>query len=428
MSFDPEVAARGVLLLVLLRLALRLWLGARQIRHVARHAVRVPERFAGAVSAGEHERAAQYTQARERLALVDALAEAALFLVLTFGGALQWLAAQCAALAGTGMAGALLLAASFAVLVTLVEIPLDWVRQFRIEQRFGFNRMGPGMFLADLARSALLGAALGLPLLWLVLVLMERAGPWWWVWAWVAWALFSVGLAAAWPRFIAPLFNRFTPLGEGELRGRIGALLERTGFRSDGVFTMDGSRRSTHGNAYFTGLGAGKRVVFFDTLLERLDAGEIEAVLAHELGHFRLRHIARGIALQLALALAWLAALGWLGARPELFAALGLEAPPAGALRNAIALLLFALATPLPAFLLSPLRSALSRRQEFEADAFAAGHARAADLASALVKLHRDNAGTLTPDPLHSAFYDSHPPASIRVERLLALVPRHAAS
>jgi STE24 endopeptidase len=419
-SFLP---AACVLALLVARLCLRLWLARRQMHHVAAHAASVPARFASQVSPADHAKAAQYTLARQRLAVWGALLDAAAFALLAWGGVLQAILQAAQGLAGTGLAGALAFAAAVAVLLSLIELPLEWVRQFRVEERFGFNRMTPAMFVADQAKGAALAAVIGLPLLAAILEVMAHAGPWWWLGAWLLWCAFTFTMVAVYPRVIAPIFNRFTPLPAGPLLDRIASLLGRTGFRSDGVFTMDGSRRSSHGNAYFTGLGSSKRVVFFDTLLERLDEGEIEAVLAHELGHFRLGHIARGLAVSLALGLAWLAALGVLAGEPLFFEALGMHAPPPGPLHDAGALVLFALASPLLTFVLAPVQGAISRRHEFQADAFAARHARAEALASALVKLTRDNASTLTPDRLYSAFYDSHPPAPIRIERLLAAAP-----
>jgi STE24 endopeptidase len=278
------------------------------------------------------------------------------------------------------------------------------------------------MFFGDALKTLLVGAVLGLPVLAVVLLLMRSAGQWWWLAAWGFWSVVSLLLGVVYPWLIAPLFNRFTPLGDGPLRSRIGALLARTGFRSKGVYTMDGSRRSTHGNAYFTGLGAAKRIVFYDTLVERLGPDELEAVLAHELGHFRLHHVAKRIATGLAVSLAWLALLGWLQTQAWFAPSLGVATRP-GIPGNGLLLVLFAMLAPMFAFVLAPLQSALSRRHEFEADAFAARHVSAQSLVRALVKLYQDNASTLTPDPLHSAFYDSHPPASIRINRLLASAP-----
>lgn len=410
-----------------IHLVLRLWLSARQVRHVALHAERVPPQFAATIGLDDHRRAARYTIAKQRLAMLQALVSAALFLTLTWGGALRWLYGLLGNLMPKTLGFDLALVASVVALIGLVDLPFEWWRQFRIEQRFGFNRMTQALFFADTLKSLLLGAALGLPLLAGVLQLMRWGGSGWWLAAWALWASFSLVLSVLYPLVIAPIFNRFSPLSDEALGQRISRLLERTGFRSRGVYTMDGSRRSTHGNAYFTGLGAAKRIVFYDTLLERLHADEIEAVLAHELGHFRLHHIVKGIASSLALALLWLALLAWLRSSawfaPSLGVSTGAEPPSDG-----LVLVLFGLVVPLFAFLFAPLRSALSRRHEFAADAFAAQHASADSLVRALCKLYQDNAATLTPDPVHSVFYDSHPPAATRIDRLLASAPAHASA
>jgi len=408
-----------------LHLALRLWLSRRQARHVARNAGTVPAQFAATIELDDHQRAARYTVAKQRLGAIHAVWGAFVFIALTWGGGLQWLVDHLGMPAGDGLLSDMALVASVALLLTLVDLPLDWVRSFRLEQRFGFNRMTQSMFFADAAKSLLLGAVIGLPVLAVVLLLMRSAGAWWWLAAWLFWCVFSLLLGVLYPWLIAPLFNRFTPLGEGPLRARIGALLARTGFRSNGVYTMDGSRRSTHGNAYFTGLGAAKRIVFYDTLLARLGPDELEAVLAHELGHFRLHHVTKRLASGMAVTLAWLALLGWLQTQAWFAPSLGVVTPP-GAPGNGLLLVLFALVVPMFAFVLAPVQSALSRRHEFEADAFAAQHVSAQSLVQALVKLYQDNASTLTPDPLHSAFYDSHPPAAVRINRLLASAPAGA--
>ncbi|HXY05637.1 MAG TPA: M48 family metallopeptidase [Burkholderiaceae bacterium] len=408
-------------------LALKLWLSERQIRYVAAHARQVPAQFAATIELDDHQRAASYTIAKQRLAMLQALVAAAVFLALTWGGGLQRLYEALGAVLGRTLWLDLALVSCVVALFGVMDLPFEWWRQFRIEQRFGFNRMSQALFFADALKSLLVGAALGLPLLAAVLYLMGSGGPFWWLGAWVLWAIFSLVLSVAYPWLIAPIFNRFSPLGDEVLLQRIGRLLERTGFRSRGVYTMDGSRRSTHGNAYFTGLGAAKRIVFYDTLMERLRPDEIEAVLAHELGHFRLHHVIKGIASGLAIALVWLALLGWVQGRPGFAAALGVasgtQAPSDG-----LVLVLFGMVMPLVSFLLAPLRSALSRRHEFAADAFAAQHASADSLIRALCKLYQDNAATLTPDPVHSIFYDSHPPASIRINRLLASAPATASA
>jgi STE24 endopeptidase len=410
---------------LILNLALKLWLSGRQMHFVARNAGAVPAQFAATIALGDHQRAAHYTVAKQRLGVVQTLLGALVFVVLTWGGGLQWLVDHLAGLTGTGLLFDLALVATVAALLALLDLPVEWVRSFRVEQHFGFNRMSQAMFFTDAVKSLLVGAALGLPVIAVVLLLMRSAGAWWWLAAWLFWSVFSLLMSLVYPWLIAPLFNRFTALGDGPLRSRIGDLLARTGFRSKGVYTMDGSRRSTHGNAYFTGLGAAKRIVFYDTLIARLGPDELEAVLAHELGHFRLHHIAKRIASGLAITLAWLALLAWLQTQAWLAPSLGVVIRP-GLSGDGLLLVLFALVVPMFAFVLAPLQSALSRRHEFEADAFAAQHVSAQSLIGALVKLYQDNAATLTPDPLHSAFYDTHPPASIRINRLLERAPAAA--
>lgn len=399
--------------------ATKVWLAWRQIRHVAAHASAVPAQFAARVSLAAHRKAAAYTIEKQKLTLVETGVGAIVLLALTLGGGLQALAALLAAWLGTGFAFQVTIVAAVVALTALVDVPFAWYRQFRIEQAFGFNRMTPRLFVADLAKSALLAAALGLPILAVVLWLMQQAGAWWWLYAWFVWIGFNALMLVLFPTVIAPLFNKFEPLRDETLAHRIGRLLERTGFASRGVFVMDGSRRSSHGNAYFTGLGRSKRIVFFDTLLERLAPPEIEAVLAHELGHFKLRHIAKRLAFSFVAGFVLFAALGWLAAEPWFYQGLGVT-PATDARNDGLALVLFFLVLPVFTFFLAPLASLLSRRHEFEADAFAARQTQAEDLVSALVKLYEDNASTLTPDPVHSAFYDSHPPAALRVQRLLA--------
>ncbi|TXL63492.1 M48 family metallopeptidase [Zeimonas arvi] len=404
---------------LLLSVALRFWLASRQVRHVARHRGAVPNGFADRIGLAAHQRAADYTIARVRLGIVETVVSAVLLIGFTMLGGLQWLmgAAQAIAPGSPAIASAI-----FVALVVLtgaiVDLPIEAWRRFRLEQRFGFNRMTPALFVADTLKGALVGAALGLPLLALVLWLMRASGELWWLWTWIAWMAFNLAVMVLFPTVIAPLFNRFEPLPEGEVRDRVQALLSRCGFRARGLFVMDGSRRSAHGNAYFTGLGRARRIVFFDTLLARLDADEIEAVLAHELGHFKLRHIPKRIALTFGISLAGLWLLGWLSRQPWFYQALGLTPEPAMA--DAAALVLFFLALPVFAFPLQPLFALASRRHEFQADAFAAAQTDPKHLASALVKLYEDNASTLTPDPVHSTFHDSHPPAVQRIGRLTA--------
>jgi STE24 endopeptidase len=395
----------------------RLWLAQRQVAHVRAHRDAVPPTFADAIPLSAHQKAADYTVAKARLGMLDVLLGAATLLVLTLGGLLQWTASQWGLLFEPGgLAHGVALVAGAVVLLSALELPLSVTRTFVIEARFGFNRMSVALFVADLAKHALLGAALGLPLLALVLWLMGRMGELWWLYVWLAWIAFNLTILLLYPTFIAPLFNKFSPLQDPALAGRIERLLARCGFTSNGLFVMDGSRRSAHGNAYFTGFGAAKRIVFFDTLLSRLAPAEVEAVLAHELGHYRRHHVWKRIALLFALSLGLLWLLGGLLHEPWFYDGLA-----AGAPGDAMGLLLFVLVLPVFTFFLQPLTSLFSRRHEFEADSYAAAHASAAELVRALVKLYQDNAATLTPDPLHSAFYDSHPPAARRVARLQAL-------
>ncbi len=404
---------------LVLMLAVRFWLASRHIRHVLAHRNAVPPEFAEKIPLEAHRKAADYTVARTKYGIVTMLVNSAVLVGFTLLGGLQWLSLQVFGATGGGMAYQIGLIVAFALISGLVDLPFDYYKQFRLEQRFGFNKMTPGLFLADMVKGVLLGAALGLPLVWVMLALMERAGALWWLYAWLVWSGFQLLMMVLFPTVIAPLFNKFTPLQDESLKARIEGLMARVGFASKGLFVMDGSRRSAHGNAYFSGFGANKRIVFFDTLLARLAPPEIEAVLAHELGHFKLKHIVKRIAMMFALSLGFLALLGWLKNQVWFYTGLGVSpliAP--GQSNDALALILFMLALPVFTFLFSPLASLGSRKHEFEADAFAARHADKANLISALVKLYEDNASTLTPDPLHSAFYDSHPPASIRIRHL----------
>ena len=404
------------ILAVLAGVALELWLSQRQVTTVARHRGTVPAPFAASISPDEHAKAADYTIAKAQFGRIALVWDAVLTLALTIGGGLAGLDALWRR---TGLAApwlGLAVIASVALLLQLAGLPLSLWRTFGLEARFGFNRTTPMLYLSDLAKSLALAVVLGGPLLLATLLLMERAGRWWWLAAWGLWLAVMLLMTWAWPAFIAPLFNRFSPLEDQTLRRRIEALLARCGFTSKGVFVVDSSRRSSHGNAYFTGIGRNKRIVFFDTLLDTLGHGEVEGVLAHELGHFRLRHVRKRLLVSVAAAFAGLAVLGWLATQGGFYRALGVPRPSAHA-----ALLLFVLVVPAFTFFLTPLGSLWSRRHEFEADAFASHNASAADLASALVKLHRDNASTLTPDPLYAAFYYSHPPPLVRIARLQEL-------
>ena len=399
---------------VIAALAWRTWLGLRQARHVARHRDRVPADFAAVIPLEAHRKAADYTLDKQRLGMIETwFGDGLVLLVLTVGGGVAAVDALSARLLGAGHVRELATVFGVMLVSAIATLPFEAYRTFVIESRHGFNRTTPALFFADLAKGALLAAILGAPLLLAIFWLVARTGTYWWLYAWLAWIIFTLLLVTIFPRWIAPLFNRFAPLEEGELRTRIEALLRRCGFRAEGLFVMDGSKRSSHGNAYFTGFGVNKRIVFFDTLMERLTAAEIEAVLAHELGHFARGHIPRLLMVRFALALLLLAILGWLYHEPAFYQALHLPAPHIGA-----ALAGFALIVPVFTFPFQPLSSLMARRQEFEADAFAASHASAADLVSALAKLYRDNASTLTPDPLHSLVYDSHPPAALRIDHL----------
>jgi STE24 endopeptidase len=394
--------------------ATRLWLSQRQIRHVRAHRSAVPPTFAEAIPLSAHQKAADYTVAKTRLGMLDVAIGAVLLVLLTAGGIIDGLHGQWARLFESGgLWHGVALIGSVMVLLAIIDLPLTLYRTFVVEQRHGFNRMTVRLFVVDLVKQALLAAALGIPLLLLVLWLMQRMGDLWWLYVWLAWMAFNVLVLLAFPTFIAPLFNRFTKLEDPSLAGRIESLLKRCGFRASGLYVMDGSKRSSHGNAYFTGFGAAKRIVFFDTLLSRLAPPEVEAVLAHELGHYRLHHVWKRVAVLFAASAAFLWLLGQLIDRPWFYQGLGVSEPS-----TAAALLLFLLVMPVFTFFLQPLSSLYSRRHEFEADAYAARHADSSQLVRALVKLYQDNAATLTPDPVHSAFYDSHPPAAVRIARL----------
>ena len=395
--------------------ALRCWLAARQLKHVAAHREAVPAQFAGRITLGSHQKAADYSMTRTRLGFLSLAIEVAVLLAFTLGGGLQvlhdWWATRL-----DGLTYGVALIFSVMAISSLVDLPLSLYTQFVVEEKFGFNRMTLKLFFADLAKQTLLGALIGTPLLLAVLWLMAQAGSLWWLYTWVFWCAFNLLILLIYPTWIAPLFNKFTPLADNELKARIENLLTRCGFASSGLFVMDGSKRSNHGNAYFTGLGKSKRIVFFDTLLSRLQGGEIEAVLAHELGHFKHRHVMKRIVLMFSLSLGFLAVLGQLMTADWFYRGLGVSTQ-----NTALALILFFLVVPVFTFLLTPLSSLLSRRHEFEADRYAAEHASASELTNALVKLYEDNAATLTPDPLHSLFYDSHPPAALRIAHLAQL-------
>ncbi|MEO8037541.1 MAG: M48 family metallopeptidase [Betaproteobacteria bacterium] len=397
--------------------ATRLWLAWRHVRYIQAHRDQVPDSFSAQIDLPAHQRAADYSSAKTGLNAFGIVVDAALLLIFTLGGGFAALNSWAHVWFGSGLAGGVALIAAVMIVSAAVELPLNVYRVFGIETRFGFNKMSPMMFVTDLAKQAAVAALLGLPLVLAVLWMMGRMGEYWWFWVWLVWMGFNLFVLAFYPTFIAPLFNKFSPMQDGELKARIEALLVKCGFRSQGLFVMDGSRRSSHGNAYFTGFGKAKRIVFFDTLLTRLEPGEIEAVLAHELGHFKMNHVVRRMAWTFAVSLAFLWVLGQLRDAAWFFEGLGVGVP-AG---DAMALVLFFTIVPVFTFLLRPLLAMYSRKHEFEADAYAARYTPASELAQALVKLYKDNATTLTPDPLHSAFYDSHPPAAARIAKLKLL-------
>ncbi len=428
-SLSPALLTSLIFGAVLLASVLvKLWLASRQARTVAAHRGAVPAQFASVIGLPAHQRAADYTQVKLRLGMLEAALAAAILLGWTLLGGLDWLNDWLLDWLGPRpLLQPLALLIAFAVINALIDLPVSLYQTFVVEQRFGFNKMTAALWLTDLFKSTLVSIVIGVPLAALVLWLMAATGAWWWLWTWGLWMGFSLAVLVVYPTVIAPLFNKFQPLHDESLKERVTALMARCGFAAKGLFVMDGSRRSAHANAYFTGFGAAKRVVFFDTLLEQLSPPEVEAVLAHELGHFKHKHILKRIAGLFAFSLAGLALLGWLaqqgwfytglGVAPHLPASMGGQVP-----NHALALLLFMLVVPVFAFFLSPLMARLSRQHEFEADAYAAAQASAQDLSNALLKLYKDNASTLTPDPLYVRFYYSHPPASERIARMGAHV------
>jgi len=399
---------------IVVSLAVRVWLGLRHIRHIQQHRQQVPAAFLQTISLDAHQRAADYTTAKVKLRLNETVIESLVLLALTLGGILQtldqvwqqWLPAH------EIIRGALIICSAM-LISGLATLPFDYIQTFKVDEEFGFNKMSPAMFFSDMIKHSVVGVLLGGPILFAALWLMQSAGEAWWLYLWLIWSGFNLFMLAVYPVWIAPLFNKFTPMQDQTLKARIEALMQKCGFASQGLFVMDGSTRSGHGNAYFTGFGKNKRVVFFDTLLEKLNADEIEAVLAHELGHFKHQHVIKRIAMMFGLSLVGLALLGYLIKQEWFFTGLGVAQAS-----NHMALLLFVLVSPVFMFILRPVLAAYSRTNEFEADHYAAQQSRPAFLIDALVKLYRDNASTLTPDPLHSAFYDSHPPASLRIAKL----------
>ena len=418
---DYSLVFTGVFsVLLVLGLLTKFYLASRQIRHVARHRDAVPAAFAGTISLESHQKAADYTIAKARFGLLETAFASAVLLGWTLLGGIDTLNQ---ALAGSGLAAwgslapQLALLAAFGLISGLLDLPFTLYSTFRIEERFGFNKMTLKLWLADLIKSTLVGLVIGLPIVALILWLMGSAGRLWWLWAWGAWMGFNLLVLVLYPTVIAPLFNKFKPLEDETLKARVTALMQRCGFAAKGLFVMDGSKRSAHANAFFTGFGAAKRVVFYDTLLKQLSPGEVDAVLAHELGHFKHKHIIKRIISMFAMSLAGFALLGWLSSQVWFYTGLGVRPNLSGA-NDALALLLFLLVVPLFSFFISPLFAQFSRKHEFEADAYAVAQTDGRDLQSALLKLYQDNASTLTPDPVFVKFYYSHPPASERLGRM----------
>lgn len=403
--------------LLLAGLATRFWLASRQVRHVATYRHAVPSPFDRTITLSAHQKAADYTIAKLRVGLIDAALAAAILVGWTLMGGLNALNQWLIGWMGQGLHQQLALLVAFVAVGGLLELPLAWYRVFRLEERFGFNRMTPKLWIMDGLKGIGVGLVIGMPVAAVVIWLMDSAGPYWWLWAWAVWMGFNLLLLVLYPTVIAPLFNQFKPLDDDALKTRIEQLMQRCGFSAKGLFVMDGSKRSAHANAYFTGFGPAKRVVFFDTLLQQLSPAEIDAVLAHELGHFRHRHIIKRIGMMFAISLLGFALLGWLSAQIWFYSGLGVTPSFTGS-NSALALILFLSVVPLATFFITPLMSQLSRQHEFEADAYAMAHADGKDLASALLKLYQDNASTLTPDPLYVKFYYSHPPASERLARM----------
>jgi len=396
---------------------LRHWLAQRQMRFVAKHRDSVPAEFAEKVTLTEHQKAADYTIAKLRLGVLENGVSAIILIGFTLLGGLQILNISLSQLLGDGITQQIALLGSIAIISGMVDLPFSWYKQFHLEERFGFNRMGKQLFFIDMIKGLGVGAAIGIPLLWVILSLMAKAGDLWWLWAWVVLTVFSLLMQWIFPSFIAPLFNKFQPLPDGALKTQIEALLARCEFASQGLFVMDGSKRSAHGNAFFAGMGKAKRIVFFDTLIEKLNPGEVEAVLAHELGHFKCKHIRKRLLVSFALSFGMFALLGWISTQVWFYTDLGVM-PNLNGYNGGLALALFMLVSPVFSFFFTPLASIASRKHEYEADGFAATKSSAKDLISALVKLYQDNASTLTPDPIYTAFYSSHPPAPLRIANL----------
>ncbi|MFZ2739371.1 MAG: M48 family metallopeptidase [Burkholderiaceae bacterium] len=423
-NLSPSLSlSLALALALLLGLLIKFWLAARQIRHVAQHRQLVPAAFAHTIELAAHQKAADYTITKARFGLLELALGAALLLGWTLLGGLDWLNQTLLAWIGMGMTQQLALLVAFTLISGLLELPLGLYQTFVIEEKFGFNKMTFKLWLIDLLKSSLIGVLIGLPIAAVILWLMASAGSSWWLWAWAVWMGLNLLLLLIYPSFIAPWFNKFQPLENEMLKARVTALMNRCGFSAKGLFVMDGSKRSAHGNAYFTGFGASKRVVFYDTLLAKLSPNEVDAVLAHELGHFKHKHIIKRIISLFSLSLAGFALLGWLSTQAWFYVGLGVQpnlasTPLMSAPNDGLALLLFLLVSPVFSFFLTPLMASFSRRHEFEADAYAVEKTSGVDLASALLKLYEDNASTLTPDPLFAKFYYSHPPAAERLARL----------
>ncbi|NNL07306.1 MAG: M48 family metallopeptidase [Gammaproteobacteria bacterium] len=403
------------LAMLALSLLIRLWLSQRQISHIRAHRASVPDAFAGKIVLDEHQKAADYTVAKTRFGRLPMFYDAILLMLWTLAGGLEWLNQSALAYNLSPILTGIAVMLTFMLISSLLELPFSIYSTFVIEERFGFNRTTVRTFIIDMIKGGAVALVLGVPLLWTILWLMEKSGELWWVYAWIVWTSFSLFIMWVYPTLIAPIFNKFEPLEEGDTLNRIKQLLHRCGFSSNGIFVIDGSRRSSHGNAYFSGFGRNKRIVFFDTLLRMLNDDQLEAVLAHELGHFKKKHIIKGMLITIATSFVALALLAWIMQKDWFYTALGVSTPS-----TYMALLLFALVLPVFTFILHPVMSLFSRKNEFEADAFAAQQTRAEHLIHALVGLYKENASTLTPDPLYSAFYDSHPPAPVRIAHLNA--------
>ena len=401
------------IIFLLITSSVQLWLSLRQAKHVAAHRSAVPDEFADKITLEEHQKAADYTHAKGSFGRLNLAIGAVVLLLWTLGGGLEWLDNLVRSYGFGPLTTGVAVIIAFSIISSTVDIPSSLYSSFVIEEKFGFNKLTIKVFFMDMIKGAVLSVAIGIPLILLVLWLMESAGDLWWLYAWAALTAFSIAMMWAYPKFISPIFNKFEPLEEGEVLDRVKGLLTKTGFNSDGVFVMDGSKRSSHGNAYFTGFGKTKRIVFFDTLLKGLTPKQVEAVLAHELGHFKHKHVFKGMIVSMTMTLVGFAVLAWLMTQAWFYTALGVQQSS-----TYMALLLFLLVSPAFTFFIGPVMSRWSRKHEFEADAFAAQQSDAGELISALVGLYKKNAGTLTPDPLYSAFYDSHPPASIRIAHL----------